>query len=121
MASILLVRLPGDLAEPLLDVLQAEGHCVRLTNSLESAVERGEFRILFVSGEGSDYRSVVQELARRRPDAAVIVVNRLPESSRWLDALELGAADYCGAPFEPVQVRWLVDGAMRGLAARAAA
>jgi len=42
-----------------------------------------------------------------------VVVNRFPENSRWLDALDLGAADYCGAPFEPVLMRWLVDSVMR--------
>jgi len=35
-----------------------------------------------------------------------------------LDALELGAADYCGAPFEKVQIQWLLQGALgRGAAA----
>jgi len=44
------------------------------------------------------------------------MVNRVPENSRWLDALELGASDYCGAPFETVQVRWLVDAVLRSTA-----
>jgi len=39
----------------------------------------------------------------------VVVVSRLPEVEGWLDALEDGAADYCAAPFEPVQLRWLLD------------
>jgi hypothetical protein len=41
------------------------------------------------------------------------VVNRFPENGRWLDALEMGAADYCGAPFENVQINWLVNGALK--------
>jgi hypothetical protein len=48
------------------------------------------------------------------------VVNRFPENARWLDALELGAADYCGAPFENVQIDWLVNGALKGLQQAAA-
>jgi DNA-binding NtrC family response regulator len=47
-------------------------------------------------------------MATARPELPVVLVNRHPENSRWLDALELGAADYCGAPFEPTQLRWLV-------------
>ena len=35
------------------------------------------------------------------------------ETQEWLDALEAGAADYCAAPFEPVQLRWLLDAHMR--------
>jgi len=119
MASIQLVRLPGDLAAPLSRVLQSQGHHFVVTNSVESAARPSDAKILFVGGDGPDYRAVVQELTLRRRDAAVIVVNRLPENSRWLDALELGAADYCGAPFEAIQVNWLIEGALRGLAMKA--
>ena len=38
----------------------------------------------------------------------VVVVSRLPEVQAWLNALEAGAADYCGAPFEAAQLRWLL-------------
>jgi DNA-binding NtrC family response regulator len=41
------------------------------------------------------------------PDLPVIVVSRLPDTSEWLEALELGALDYIAAPFETVQMRWL--------------
>ena len=91
------------------------------TSSLEMAVRKAEASILFVGGDGPDYRAVLQELTLRRRDAAVIVVNRLPENARWLDALEMGAADYCGAPFEERQINWLIDGALRGLTLKAAA
>jgi hypothetical protein len=63
---------------------------------------------------------MVQKLTTKRRDAAVILVNRFPEDARWLDALELGAADYCGAPFETTQVRWVVEGALYGLSKAAA-
>lgn len=43
----------------------------------------------------------------------VVVVSRLPEVSNWLDALEAGAADYCAAPFETVQMRWLLETHLR--------
>ena len=39
----------------------------------------------------------------------VVVVSRLPEVEAWLNALEDGAADYCAAPFEAVQMRWLLQ------------
>lgn len=38
-----------------------------------------------------------------------VVVSRLPEVQGWLDALEAGAADYCAAPFEEIQIRWLIE------------
>jgi len=41
-------------------------------------------------------------------DMPVIAVTKLPESGKWLDALEAGAADYCSAPFETMQICWLL-------------
>lgn len=39
----------------------------------------------------------------------VVIVSRHPEVSQWLDALEAGAADYCAAPFENNQLRWILQ------------
>jgi len=46
---------------------------------------------------------------RRFPKRAVVVVSRLPEVRAWLDALEAGAADYCAAPFESIQLNWILQ------------
>jgi DNA-binding NarL/FixJ family response regulator len=43
------------------------------------------------------------------PNLPVVIVSRLPDTREWLDALELGAADYVAAPFESVQMRWLLE------------
>jgi len=113
MASITLLGLENDLAEQLSDVLGAQHHHVHITDSLDDAVRPGGADIVFSTGDAPNYRELVRELARRGSRLAVVVVNRFPENSRWLDALDLGAADYCGAPFEPVLMRWLVDSVMR--------
>ncbi|MBA3975971.1 MAG: hypothetical protein C0504_17330 [Candidatus Solibacter sp.] len=39
----------------------------------------------------------------------IVVVSRAGEVAIWLDALEAGAADYCAPPFEPTQIRWILD------------
>jgi len=121
MASILLLGLEKDLAEPLASVLRRLSHDVTLTNSLSASLRDKQARIVFAAGDCPQYREIVQKLTAKRPDAAVILVNRFPEGRRWLDALELGAADYCGAPFETTQIRWLVDGALHGSRRAAAA
>lgn len=41
------------------------------------------------------------------PGLPVVIVSRLPDTREWLEALEMGAADYIAAPFETVQMRWL--------------
>ena len=43
-------------------------------------------------------------------------ITRLPDVPRWLDALEAGARDYCGAPFECIQLRWILGSITPGRA-----
>jgi DNA-binding response OmpR family regulator len=113
MASITLLGLERDLAEPLSLVLRSQQHRVFVADSLDSALRYTDADIVFATGDTPDYRGLIRELSSRRPGKAVVLVNRVPENNRWLDALELGAADYCGAPFEPLMMRWLVDSVLR--------
>jgi DNA-binding NtrC family response regulator len=112
MASILLFGLESDLADSLGGILRQQGHDVRVTDSIQMADIPGP-HIVFAGGDGPDYREVVRRIMAVRPGMPVVLVNRHPENGRWLDALELGAADYCGAPFEPVQVQWVVNSVLR--------
>src|SRR5690349_5374838 len=117
MATILLLGLENDLARELSRVLLDHGHDVAAqaatADSIETAPRVRSADIVFASGDAPDYCETLRRLIARRPGRPVVIVNRLPDNSRWLDALELGAADYCGAPFEPVQMRWLVDSVLR--------
>jgi DNA-binding NtrC family response regulator len=47
------------------------------------------------------------------PHVPVVIVSRLPDTAEWLEALELGAADYVAAPFESVQMRWILEAQVR--------
>jgi DNA-binding NtrC family response regulator len=46
-----------------------------------------------------------------------VVVSRHPEISDWLDSIEAGATDYCAAPFENAQVKWIVESSLRTVSA----
>lgn len=118
MANIILFGLDNDLADQLRTVLRQQGHQVLGSDSPE-APEMRCADILFAGGDGPDYRETVSHLTERHPAVPLVVVNRHPENHRWLDALELGAADYCGAPFEATQVNWLVASVMRQAGAAA--
>jgi len=113
MARITLLGMENDLAAQLSLVLRHHAHHVKITDSIETAILQRDVDIVFAGGDGPDYREIVRLLTARRPGLRVVLVNRLPENARWLDALELGAADYCGAPFESVQMEWLVDSLLR--------
>ena len=110
---MILFGLESDLADELARILQHDGHFVHMTRSMDTLPRHSGAHIVFAGGDGPDYRETMRGVLDRCPDVPVVMVNRVPENSRWLDALELGASDYCGAPFEQVQVRWLVDAVLR--------
>ena len=120
MAYITLFGLEKDLTDQLASVLGAQQHHVEITGCLDDAMRPGGAEIVFCSGDTADYGELLGELTSRGTRPAIVVVNRHPENSRWLDALELGATDYCGAPFEPTLMRWLVDSVLRRERAAAA-
>ena len=102
------------LEDPLASLLAA-GLCQAGCNVAPDAMPGA--RIVFcAAGSGA-----LQEAMLQFPHVPVVVVSRLPETDDWLDALEAGAADYCAAPFEPVQLRWLLEAHMRPPQAQAAA
>jgi DNA-binding NtrC family response regulator len=108
MSRVVFLGLPDDLARSLGWVLRSQAHEVRLARSLQDvACEKPE--VAFVSGDTPDFHHNLASLREFAPELPLVVVTRLPENSRWLDALEAGARDYCGAPFEHVQMQWIMD------------
>lgn len=92
-----LTGLESTLAAELDFALRSQG--CRAADRLRSA------DIVFCPAECTALESVLTRSAGR----PVIAVSRYPETHQWLDALEAGAADYSVAPFEDVQIRWLLD------------
>ena len=101
MAKILLLGLEAPIAEQLRSVLQQLGQDVSTT--ADTAID---VQVIFAP-EGN-----LQPIQQSRPGVPVIVVSRLPEVSKWLEALEQGASDYCGAPFEARQLRWALNSSL---------
>lgn len=64
--------------------------------------------LVFCSALGTQLRNVLQIAQQGSVRPPVIVVSRLPEVSRWLDAMEAGANDYCAAPFEKKHLGWIL-------------
>ena len=103
MAIILLLGLEPNLGEQLSRVLEHLGQRVH-TQALDSGtLEKTDANLVFAMPQDLD------TVLKTRADLPVVVVSRLPEVSAWLDALEQGAADYCAAPFEATQVRWVLN------------
>lgn len=117
MAHIVLTGLAPAAQADLCRVLSGEGHqvTVRQQNVWNDA------DAVFCNGDCSGYPELLRDIREARPDLPVVVVTRLPESEKWLNALEAGAADYCSAPFEAIQVRWILSAILGRRAMRAVA
>jgi len=116
MSHVMILGLDHDLAEQLAAVLRTLNHSVRIS----TAVTDTAADVVFCSGDLPDYSDTLGVLRRSSRGPAVVVVNRHPDHRLWLDALEMGADDYCGAPFEPQMVGWLMDSVSRRVRAAAA-
>jgi DNA-binding NtrC family response regulator len=108
MANFILVDLVSETGAALARALRAEHHSVRHAAAGSAAVFAADVDVAFCNGDHPNYPVLIRRMHHVRPERPVVVVTRLPEARQWLDALEAGAADYCGAPFEPVQIRRLV-------------
>jgi DNA-binding response OmpR family regulator len=103
MAKVLLFGLECALADELGRVLRQLGQTVSVAPKRDGALDAVDADLIFAGS--SDLRDALA-VSPKRP---VIVTSRLPEVKAWISALDEGAADYCGAPFEPAQVRWLLN------------
>ena len=92
---------PGELGRVLTD----EGHQV----TVQDSDHLGSADVVFCNGDGANYTLLLARMRCLWPDLPVVIVTRLPDSDKWLDALEAGASDYCSAPFERIQVRWILS------------
>lgn len=102
MRQALLFELDETLASPLAKALeQCQWQAVQTREKHRPA----KANIVFCAPD----RDVLARAFRSYRNIPVVVVSRLPEIEGWLDALEAGAADYCAAPFEAAQLRWLLD------------
>jgi len=109
MAKILLFGLDRSVEDELNPVLTQLGQTVQTGTPSSGVLEHTDANVVFADG------ATLSAVRGTRPELPVVVVSRIPEVSGWLDALEAGASDYCGAPFEAVQVRWVLESSLRAV------
>ncbi len=121
MANVTLLGLPQDLERQLTHVLNSEAHSVNRKRYIEDLRRGPKPSVVFISGDDPGYRDVISGVRESHPGLPIVVATRVPEPLQWLDALDAGATDYCGAPFEGIQVRWIMGSVLGGAEDRAAA
>jgi DNA-binding NtrC family response regulator len=118
--QVMIFGLDGELASELLDAVGRLGipvdrQAFRDARECQTAVPHSGADVIFCSAD----RDRVRGLRSTNPRAFIIAASRLPDVSDWLDAIEAGANDYCASPFEPSQVRWILESSLRHHAAAA--
>ncbi len=74
------------------------------TDSL-STLKDGEVDLVFCKAD----TNIIRRLRSTGPHTLLVAIGRFPEVSDWIDSLEAGADDYCAAPFERHQLRWIFE------------
>ena len=59
------------------------------------------------------YPLVIAAVKQRHPQVPVVVVSTAPNTSEWLDAIERGAWDYFGLPFEAAHILHVLENAVK--------
>jgi len=107
--SILLFGLDSALEEELVAVLGGF-HISSCNSDCPDGID--EANLIFCSAVGHELRSLMAITNRMQSHPAVIVVSRLPEESRQIDAQEAGALGYVAAPFESQRLGGLLRACM---------
>ena len=69
--------------------------------------------IVLTLDNDSQWRTTIQTLQQRAPDAPVIAYSRLPDERLWIDALEAGAYDFLSSPLYRRDLQWLLERAVQ--------
>jgi two-component system, NtrC family, response regulator AtoC len=106
---VLIVDDDDSLRESLALVLGAEGWDVTAAANADDALARlddaaPDLVLCDLRMPGRDGLSLLPELARRRPDAPVILMSAYGTEDLALEAMRRGAYDYLAKPFQPAEV-----------------
>jgi len=112
MAKLFVVGCDRQTAGQILRALTKDAHCVEYRDKLASVNDLRDADLVFAGGEPGQRMSLLRRIKDAFPWLPCIVAARVPDTKEWLDALEAGATDYCGAPFESGQLEALIKTAL---------
>jgi formate/nitrite transporter len=99
-------------------IFEAEGFDVVTTTSPQEGlklVSESSFDVILVDWmmPGFDGMDVVEEIDRRSPNSAVVMISGYPTVGRATEAMKRGAMDYVAKPFKPEEILMVVKKAVR--------
>lgn len=116
-SSILIADDDEPIRDLLRDILEPEGASIRLVGSGKEALaaieaEEPDVAICDVRMPPPDGLAVLQELRTKNIDTPVLIVTAQPSSTKTIEAMQLGAYDYIGKPFDPDEILHTVQRAL---------
>lgn len=116
---VMLYGLEPAVALPLAAVLEEAGSQVESRPIVEperftESIAGRPLPVIFCAA--AECARLLRAFAARGLRVPLVVAARQPNTNEWLDALEQGAADYCGLPFDRSQVGWIVKSAIMAAA-----
>lgn len=118
--KVLLLGLEEAPQRQIQDILSRQRHDIRsqpfppVSQSL-ALVDEWDADVICCAAKQEHYESLVEALRNR--GVPVVVVSSDPTVSEWLDAIEAGASDYLGAPFESKHIQHVLENVVRCSAA----
>lgn len=109
-ASIAIVGLDSNLTQELVRALSLGSHMGSVRTHEKTTLNLQQFPvdIVFCASNPERCLPLIEAVRRHQPHVPVVVVSRDAEFGEWLTAMEAGASDYCMAPFDPMQLRWIL-------------
>lgn len=99
-------------------IFTAEGFDVEVTEDPQKGLKQASdenFDVILCDWKmpGLDGMDVVEELSRRSPDSAVVMISGYPSVGRATEAMKRGAMDYVSKPFTPEEISETVKRAVK--------
>jgi formate/nitrite transporter len=99
-------------------IFSSEGFDVVITTSPHEGLKLASdtsFEVILVDWKmpGFDGMDVIEELDRRTPDSAVVMISGYPTVGRAAEAMKRGAMDYVSKPFTPEEITEAVKRALQ--------
>ena len=112
MANILLVGLPSDTAADFVRKLEPLRPSITSQPYPSRSMDVSHVDLVLACSDDCRCRSLLRQVHRQRPELPFVMVSSMADDSKWIEALEAGATDYCRTDIDPSHLRWIVENAL---------
>ncbi len=112
MAQILLAGLDREIASDFSGKLNQLGFPSQTAAFDLNTADAAAADVIFASGDDVRCLGLLNRVRSQAPSKPFIIVGRVAEEERWLEALEAGATDYCTSEISLDNLGWILTNAL---------